>query len=71
MEIRVLKYFLKLCETESITAAAQALSITQPALSRQLVSLEEAVCTREEGRYADRCGILSLQARHRDHQSGR
>lgn len=43
MEIRVLKYFLKLCETESITAAAQALSITQPALSRQLVSLEEEV----------------------------
>lgn len=43
MEIRVLKYFLKLCETESITAAAQALNITQPALSRQLVSLEEEV----------------------------
>lgn len=43
MEIRVLKYFLKLCETESITAAAQALNITQPALSRQLGSLEEEV----------------------------
>jgi len=43
MEIRVLKYFLKLCETESITAAAQALNLTQPALSRQLGSLEEEV----------------------------
>ena len=43
MEFRVLKYFLKLCETESITAAAQALNLTQPALSRQLGSLEEEV----------------------------
>ena len=43
MEIRVLKCFIKLCETESITAAAQALSLTQPALSRQLSSLEEEV----------------------------
>lgn len=43
MEIRVLKYFLKLCETESITAAAHALNITQPALSRQLSSLEDEV----------------------------
>ena len=41
MEIRVLKYFLTLCELGSITAAAQALNMTQPALSRQLMNLED------------------------------
>lgn len=41
MEIRVLKYFLTLCEMGSITSAAHVLNITQPALSRQLISLEE------------------------------
>ena len=41
MELRVLKYFLALCETGSITAAARALNMTQPALSRQMQSLEE------------------------------
>ena len=41
MELRVLKYFLTLCEMGSITAAAKKLNMTQPALSRQMQSLEE------------------------------
>ncbi len=41
MELRILKYFLTLCETGSITAAARELNLTQPALSRQLKNLEE------------------------------
>lgn len=41
MELRVLRYFLTLCEMGSITAAAKELNMTQPALSRQMQSLEE------------------------------
>lgn len=43
MEIRVLKYFLKVIEVGNITKAANALHITQPTLSRQLMQLEEEV----------------------------
>lgn len=41
MEIRVLKYFLALVREQNISAAAQALHITQPTLSRQLMELEQ------------------------------
>lgn len=41
MDIRVLRYFLKVCELENITKAADALLTTQPNLSRQLTKLEE------------------------------
>ena len=41
MEIRVLQYFLEVAEKENITKAAEALHITQPALSRQLAELEK------------------------------
>ena len=41
MEIRVLKYFLTVAREENITRAANVLHITQPALSRQLMQLEE------------------------------
>lgn len=44
MEIRVLRYFLKVCETENITRAAEELHTTQPNLSRQLYQLEEELC---------------------------
>lgn len=41
MELRVLKYFLTIAREENITRAAQALHITQPTLSRQMMQLEE------------------------------
>ena len=40
MELRVLRYFLTVAREESISAAAEALHITQPTLSRQLMELE-------------------------------
>lgn len=41
MEFRVLKYFLGTAQTENISRAATELNISQPALSRQLMNLEE------------------------------
>ena len=41
MELRILKYFLAVAREESISGAAQALHMTQPTLSRQLMQLEE------------------------------
>lgn len=40
MEIRVLKYFLAIAREGSITAAANALHLTQPTLTRQMQDLE-------------------------------
>lgn len=45
MEIRVLRYFLTVCREENISKAAEALYITQPTLSRQLMELEEELGT--------------------------
>lgn len=41
MDIRVLQYFLAVAREENITAAAEALHMTQPPLSRQLKELED------------------------------
>ena len=41
MEFRVLKYFLAVARTENISHAAEAMHVSQPALSRQLMELEE------------------------------
>lgn len=41
MELRLLQYFLTVAREENITRAAEALHITQPTLSRQMVQLEE------------------------------
>lgn len=41
MDIRILRYFLAVAREESISGAAEALHLTQPTLSRQLMDLEE------------------------------
>lgn len=46
MEIRLLKYFLTVAREENITRAAEKLHISQPALSRQLMQLEEELGAR-------------------------
>ena len=41
MEIRVLRYFLAVAREQSISGAAQALHLSQPTLSRQLMDMEQ------------------------------
>lgn len=46
MELRVMRYFLAVAREESISGAADALHLTQPTLSRQLIELEQALGTK-------------------------
>ena len=41
MELRVMRYFLTVAREQSISKAADALHVTQPTLSRQIMDLEE------------------------------
>lgn len=41
MELRVLRYFLAVVREETISGAAEALHVTQPTLSRQMMELEQ------------------------------
>ncbi|PEW10616.1 LysR family transcriptional regulator [Bacillus cereus] len=45
MDIRVLRYFIEVATQENISAAANALHLSQPTLSRQLNNLEEELGT--------------------------
>lgn len=45
MELRVLRYFVTVAREENITRAAEVLHVSQPALSRQLASLEDELGT--------------------------
>lgn len=41
MELRVLRYFLAVAQEETISGAAEAVHVTQPTLSRQMMDLED------------------------------
>lgn len=41
MDVRTLRYFIAIAKAENFTAAAEALYVTQPTLSKQMKELEE------------------------------
>ena len=45
MELRTLRYFVETADTGTVSAAADAVHVTQPALSRQLRQLERELGT--------------------------
>lgn len=46
MDIRQLRYFIRIVETGSVSAASRALHVAQPALSKQLAQLEQELGVR-------------------------
>lgn len=54
MELRVLRYYLEVCEKKNITKAAKALHIAQPSLSTQIKELEKEL------------GVILFERGHRE-----
>lgn len=50
MELRTIRYFLAVAEHGSLSAAAKAVYVTQPSLSRQMVELERELGSSQIGR---------------------
>ena len=73
MEIRTLRYFLAVCEHGTMSRAAEALHVTQPALSRQIAALERELGTPllEPQRHAHRTGPLPAASRAGDRRPRR
>ena len=46
MDLRQLRYFVKIVELESISLAAEALHVAQPSLSQHVVNLESELGTK-------------------------
>lgn len=59
MELRTLRYFVAVADSGSVSAAAQAVHVTQPALSRQVRALEREL---RVALFARRGGRLELTA---------
>src|SRR5437588_8763220 len=57
MELRQLRYFVTVAEEGNISRAAQKAFLTQPALSRQIKALEEAIGQRLLDRQAHSIGL--------------
>ncbi|MEM6849764.1 MAG: LysR family transcriptional regulator, partial [Pseudomonadota bacterium] len=45
MELKQLRYFKRVADTGSVSKAAAALSVAQPAVSRQIAALEDSLGT--------------------------
>ena len=74
MNLRALRYFVAIADAGSLTAAAAAISIAQPALTRQLRELEADVNTivydsvaRFEGSISAEHGVGSLKLDKLEH----
>ena len=63
MDLRTLRCFVAVADTGTVTAAAQALSIGQPAVSRQVQQLEREIkvdlFNREDGRLRLTSAVLA------------
>ena len=70
MELRVLEYFLALTQEGSISAAAKALNVSQPTLSRQLMDLEKENYSEDDFAEAIIVLINSIQNSICDFHSG-
>lgn len=65
MELRVLRYFLAVAREQSISKAAEAVHVTQPTLSRQIMDLEDELGARLFVRSKHNRSVLLTEAGQR------